>query len=236
MRYKRMSWRRMTSLTIAAAIVISMLASLEATADEVLFDNGVIQAQINLGAVSDYDGDSAGVFRADDFVLANDSVVSTIFWTGFYSPEGGGSTEDFELAFYNDNGDGAPSATPFFATDVTVNSTIIGQVPVLDVDLFEYEADLGSLRLDGQTNYWLSIRNRTFNDEGDWLWAGNFFADGVGNLGRLHTSRGNAPWEAFDVDAAILDIRIEGQVVPEPSASAVLGCLIFVLSTRRRTN
>lgn len=218
-----------TRKTIGSLFATLLLATSAVHGDEVLFDNGVDRMQANIFMLSDLTPTSTGTqtITADDFVLAEDSIISTISWSGSHFADDD-PFENFEIAVYGDSG-GMPELFALFEVNVDVSREFIDTLPG-DLSYYAYSSDISPLSLDGSTVYWLSIRNQTEGKDNRWYWGGELFLQ---NLDPVQRMRNGMPWEPF-ADPAIVDFRLEGQVVPEPSCLFVICSSGFVVGLVRR--
>ena len=157
---------------------------------------------------------------ADDFSLAQATILDSISWFGRY---GAGSVAapiptDFSIRFFEDSG-GAPAIASILQLDVSVNPVTSGLnyspgVGAADIPWFSYAASLPALTLEAAT-YWVSVveNDSTTPTSGNtqWLWADS-------NTLGLRAIRNNDSdaWSASpDIDHAF---SLTGTVVPVPAA------------------
>ena len=185
-------------------------------------------------------------FAADNFWLETDASLESVTWWGawnFFRP--GTNGRNFSLVIYEDDGSppenpqipierGAPDPTKIVATrDLgAVNDVWVG-FSRSGFPLYELEADISPIFLNGGKTYWISI----FEDSPPtttsqyWLWRMNSRKDETAWSG-IFNSGG---WRGLGVEYAF---QLEGSVVPEPSTIAIWSVLGLVGAgvQRRRRN
>lgn len=223
----------MKIIRLAAILTVAFLLNeCPAAAQDVLFDNGAGGASgVDAGLLSDYDNIAFGVsaFYTDDFSLDQDSLVTSVNWTGIYvfddTPL---PTDDFEIAIYADAG-GMPEANAAFAFDVGVARVDSGFDfnSGIDFDIYEFSATLPDpVSLSASDVYWLSIRNRTFGDDDDWLWTG------INGDGNSYFAVDGGDWEP---GSSRLDFQLFGtNQIPEPSSFGFFAAIAVLAAGRRR--
>ncbi len=206
-------------------VVCALLALIPSSAQaDILYDNDGGGANGESRSASDYFVNGGfQVFRADDFSITAESLLTGASWHGFYNgtstPPSAG--DDFELAFYADDG-GTPDSLPVnsaflaFDVDVTrVESAVDG--------VFLYTSEFPPILWTDPSTTWLSIRNRTPDEnDGDWGWLG------------VQRSGGNNAIKVNDEDwrdsgGQWRDFVLTGTAVPEPSSFGLI-VLAFVVA------
>lgn len=192
----------------------------------VIFDNGIGVGGISSAVGSDPSANSTFRFMAEEFRPTSNATVTTVRWSGMYSPaDTPTATDSFTLIFYADSL-GLPGAV---LNAFSVGDSVWRTDSTFDVfgyDIYSYTAAVNQPVVSG-INYWLSIVNDTTADTNDsWLW-------GRDSRGVLARSSNQATWESFSLGN--LDFALEGTVVPEPGTATLLfGGLLCVLARRRR--
>jgi hypothetical protein len=104
-------------------------------------------------------------YAADDFMLVNTAIVTSVLWRGV--EVGTPAPDNFTINFY----------TGISNPDVLLQSFSIGTPSSRSgTFIFEYVADLGTgISLSSDTTYWISIFNNTAGDadQNFWAWNGN---------------------------------------------------------------
>ena len=209
----------MHQLAITIAL-LAVLVAVESSADEVLFDN-----QAGVDHAYNSDSGSSNQILAESFLLANDSVVEQITWTGVY---GNFLTEDFFTIDLFEDAGGLPGDTLLFSLDIdslTRESTgKFVEIDQQDFLLYEYRADIDTQMLLAG-DYWLSIVNDT--PGAFWSWGAEFGVDEFA----FRFGEKNA-WDLFP---GKLDFQIIGTAIPEPSCFFPLICSLFLFPRVRAT-
>jgi hypothetical protein len=227
----------MKRLTLFSSVILSMLARHGVTA--VIYDTGPFTSDGGAMAsdFSSADGRSAflaPVQRADDFSIQDSSQITSLNWWGQYAfentPQG---PDDFTVRIFAD-ASGSPSASPLFQFSLGNLGRIDTGIDSFGGDVYAYSAVLPSpVVLAGGTTYWLSIVNNTAADADDnWYWQRVTRSSGAVQ------KRDNdlSPWLSGESDSGVLAFDLQGIVVPEPSAWALLllGGASLAFTARKR--
>ncbi|EMI54379.1 PEP-CTERM sorting domain-containing protein [Rhodopirellula sallentina] len=198
-----------------------------------------LDSQFDLGATGTELPNYATVY--DDFLFANDSVVTNFSWIGSYEldEEGDVLASEFMVSVYANETTGPfsnePSDTPIYTE--TISSSALGeeQFFIGDRAFRSYSADItGLLELTGGETYWFSVVAQLDWADNNWGFAfsdlgnGNSFQDFQDDVDVEELVRHNDTYDyAFSVTA-----------VPEPGAFAVIGLtgLLAVAYRGRRRN
>ena len=219
---------------IFCMIVCLALTPIGQARADILYDNGLGAANVNVLYASDYDLASNGTqsFLADDFSLPNNSILTGVSWTGGYGISSNTPTafDSFEIAFYNDSG-GIPDDLPFLSFNVDSNRVDTGLTLDLgtgiNYSLYQYNADFAfPVIWNDPGTFWVSIRNRTFGETNAWGW-------GSSDLGGFATFQlDGGPWQTFAFET---DFQLLGTAaIPEPSSAICLGMLAMGAAGIRR--
>ena len=139
---------------------------------DVIWDNVMLYDN----AISSQDGSPNALISimADDFILTDpDTIVTDVHWIG--SQESTTENFDFEIIFYEDQGDGnAPGtvyAGPFFFSNAQVHQTYIEEA--WGKPVYSFMVDLPtSVSFSSGTKYWISIQAIGDRDVfGQYFWA-----------------------------------------------------------------
>ena len=212
-----------------------LLTAAFVNADIVIYDNGVGGAAgINTAVQSDFDGSTTNTvqYRGVGFSLSNDSVVTEARWTGLYgNTNTTGAMDDFEIAFYLDDF-GLPASTPFLAFDVDAVRVDSGLNLFSNFDIYNYTATFDPVNLAAGTEYYVSIRNRTFGNQDDWFIGVFNSVDSILNNNSYYWFEGSWREDRHNRE----DIVLYGQAIPEPSLLALSITALLGLSQLRRRN
>ena len=193
----------------------------------VLFEQGVAAEANGVESTLDDQTPPAGVESADDFVLSERVVVSSIGWWGVYDPDVP-VADDFTLSIFSDNG-GSPSNAPLATYNpVSVVRNNTGTSDGFGAEIFEYSMEVAvGLELDAGT-YYLSVVNAVNLSTSDpiiWFWT-----EGIGSNSTnwfRDTSSPNPDWMTAPEELD-LAFRIEGDPV-DGTAVPVLPTLLLML-------
>jgi hypothetical protein len=150
---------------------------------------------------------------ADDFVLADPSVLSAISWFGQYDDSAvPGAGMDFAVRLFTD-GRAAPG-TKFYEQGVSVVGIDTGGVTPSGDAILSYAVGLPvAPSLSAGTTYWLSILENDASTDFIWRWS---FGGPDGPFGLRFSEFG--AWDMFPVEGRNLAFSLEGAVVPLPAA------------------
>jgi hypothetical protein len=190
----------------------------------------------------DATGSIPGARHADNFSFSEPVEVTSIQWWGSYIPpdlESPTSLDNFSVTFFADgtnlSGESAPGDV-LFEQAVSVSAVDTGVDIASVVDQYLYTATLSTpIVFEANQQYWFHPLNDTglTASDGSWGWeptapqAGAswaFFNLGLANLG----------WRIEDDQSSNMAFRLNGNVIPAPSALAIFGAAGLAAARRRR--
>jgi len=203
--------------------------------DVLVFDNGAGGAAgSNNSIVSDR---SFPNFSADDFLLSSATTITRVEWTGRY---GGtpNATDDFTIAFFEDDGSGGASGfgLPNSATQVSFDvGNNVNRTASEIGGIFSYSADV-SFNAAADTRYFVSIFENTTTDS---IFFRRIVLSDVGDDSANNDSANLNSVNSTDLigwrdNGNRDDFRL--YAVPEPGSLAAFGMGAFFLTRRRRMN
>jgi len=222
-----MKFRSISALSIGTLIV----AGGACASDILVFDNGVGGAAgSNNSIVSDR---SFPNFSADDFLLSSAATITRVEWTGRY---GGtpNATDDFTIAFFEDDGSGGPSGfgLPNSATQVSFDvGNDVSRTASGIGNIFNYSADV-SFSASAGTRYYMSVFENTTTDS---LFFRRIILNEIGDDSSNFNSVNSTDLIGWRDNGNRDDFRLYA-AVPEPGSLAVFGLAGLFLTRRRRMN
>lgn len=213
---------RIASLCFAVHVLFTSQVAMGA----LLYDNGV-------GGASDIETGffsvTGGVRAADEFSFPFQGTISSVSWTGVYSPSNAPpATDDFTIDIF------APGVTPgallaSFPVGNAVNRTDSGvdlSSGISSFDVYDYSATI-DFTFSQDTLYWISIANDIFPASLDpWGWGSKEMVTEL--IGR--SVDGGLTWTlAFGQP----DFRLEGTAVPEPGSLPYVSLIVAAMIVSR---
>lgn len=178
---------------------------------EEVFDNGAGGVNTPGQVFADSPGDR---LNADDVVLAETTLVTSIAWTGRYQDPINNNApvevDDFTIAIYADDS-GSPADGQLLAEFNVGNEA--NRTPTDRNFIFSYEADINFL-MEAGVRYWVSLRNNTPDDLASFQWLVD--PDLTNNV--HFSGDGGATW-LFQGQQA--DFRLFGVALAPPSPAAI---------------
>jgi hypothetical protein len=162
---------------------------------------------------------------ADDFVLADASILSAISWFGQYDdsavPVAG---KDFAVRLFAD-GLAAPG-TKIYEHSVSVVGIDTGGATPSGDSILSYAVGLPVAQsVSAGTTYWLSILENDASTDSIWRWS---FGGPDGPFGLRFSELG--AWNLMPVAGRNLAFSLEGAVVPLPAALPLMAVALVVLT------
>ncbi|MEO0532094.1 MAG: FG-GAP-like repeat-containing protein, partial [Planctomycetota bacterium] len=175
---------------------------------EEVFDNGAGGVNTPGQVFADSPGDR---LSADDVVLAETTLVTSIAWNGRYQDPINNNApvevDDFTIAIYADDGN-SPSSRLLAEFNV---GNAANRTPTDRNFIFSYEAEINFLMEEG-VRYWVSLRNNTPDDFASFQWLVD--PDLTNNV--HFSADGGATW-LFQGQQA--DFRLSGVIVDPPESA-----------------
>lgn len=212
-----------------------------ATAQQTLFEQ--LPAGVDIFA-NDASGSISTARTADNFSFSTQVQVTSVQWWGSYVPlniSDPTSLDDFTITFFA-NGSYSDDDVPgdvLFEQRVSVTAVDTGVDISGVIDQYLYTAVLDTpLVFDANQQYWFMALNDTGLDDlfpdapnASWGWERTTL-DPTNYWARLNTND-PLPWTQRDDPQMNLAFRLNGSVVPTPSAAAAFG-VAGLLGLRRR--
>jgi hypothetical protein len=219
---------------ICTCVVLSLvLAPTQFLSATVIYDNGVVlkpdmtQDEWNAGNSDDI----VNTRLADDFNLQERTTLKGIQWSGLYWPLGPGDPstplveDDFTIQLYRFIGD-TPATVPFRSFAIG-NSAIRTDTGLKDsfgygLPIFTYDATIPENEL-APGRYLISIFDDSTGSpvpvKFGWTYG---FTDDESNSAYYRIGVGGQWEDQGDLEAEVLDFKINGELVPEPGTLALL--------------
>lgn len=210
---------------LALAFGLVLFAGARAQADPIVYSQPTNLFGAN---ASQDDPNGLGNFATvyDDFVLASDTSVTDVHWTGsYFNPPSQGSIQSFTITFWDDSA-GQPGSSLLSETIAgTAGETFIG-LDFFGDPTYTYSVILSTaFAANAGTRYWLSIVP-TLPFPPQWGWEASVAGNGVAYQD-FFGDRAQLPGDfAFDLTGTA--------AVPEPATLTLLGLGLAGFAGRKR--